>query len=92
MWTILESREAQGGLPRVPMQVRKKYELWKAIVRVSGPQGLLAIKGFNDEALKGEWEGHRSSRLNLQWRVIYWAKGEIFNVTVERVSAHDYKR
>ena len=29
------------------------------------------IKGLNDEALSGRWEGHRSSRLGLQWRIIY---------------------
>jgi len=38
---------------------------------LSGPPGLRLIKGFNDEALSGKWDGHRSSRLGLQWRVIY---------------------
>jgi hypothetical protein len=28
---------------------------------LSGPPGLRAIKGFHDEALAGEWKGHRSS-------------------------------
>ena len=92
MWAVLESHDVQRLLPRAPLQVRKKYELWKAIVRVSGPLGLLAIRGFNDEALTGVWRGYRSSRLNLQWRVIYSVRGEIFSVDVERVSAHDYRR
>ena len=38
---------------------------------ISGPKGLRNIRGFNDEALKGDWLGHRSSRLNPQHRVIY---------------------
>ncbi len=38
---------------------------------LSGPDGLRLIKGFHDEALKGEWNGHRSSRLGKQYRVIY---------------------
>jgi hypothetical protein len=32
------------------------------------------IKGFHDEALSGQWAGHRSSRLGIQWRVIYREK------------------
>ena len=38
---------------------------------LSGPPGLRLITGFNDEALSGEWKGHRSCRLGLQWRIIY---------------------
>jgi addiction module RelE/StbE family toxin len=58
----------------------------------SGPPGLLAIRGFRDEALLGEWKGHRSSRLNLQWRVIYRVEGDVFLVEVVQVTPHDYRR
>lgn len=59
---------------------------------LSGPQGLLAIRGFRDEALSGNWKGFRSSRLNEQWRVIYSAEAEVLVVQVVRVTAHDYRR
>ena len=54
-----------------PVEVQKRYEKWKDIVSISGPQGLKQIRGFNDEALSGKWKGFRSSRLNIQYRVIY---------------------
>ena len=72
MWEIEEHRRVDKQLSgSVPIEVLKRYEKWKDIARVSGPTGLKVIKGFHDEALSGEWKGHRSSRLGLQWRVIY---------------------
>jgi len=93
MWRIEEHRRLDRQLSgRVPIEARKRYEKWKDIVRLSGPAGLLAIKGFLDEALMGEWRGHRSSRLNLQWRVIYRVEGDAFLVEVVQVTPHDYRR
>jgi len=59
---------------------------------LSGPPGLRVIKGFHDEALAGEWEGHRSSRLGIQYRIIYRveAKEQLFQVV--SITAHDYRR
>ena len=71
MWEVFEHRNVTKRLKRTPQEVLKRYEKWKDIVEVSGPEGLKLIRGFNDEALKGEWKGHRSSRLNQQYRVIY---------------------
>lgn len=59
---------------------------------VSGLPGLRLIKGFHDEALQGEWQEDRSSRLSLQYRVIYkvTAKESIFQVI--SITPHDYRR
>jgi len=54
--------------------------------------GLKQIKGFNDEALCGEWRGYRSSRLNIQYRIIYKIENEQLFVKVIKVTAHDYRR
>jgi toxin HigB-1 len=59
---------------------------------LSGPPGLRAIKGFHDEALSGEWKGHRSSRLGLQWRVIYRVSANALLIQVIQVTPHDYRR
>ena len=72
--------------------VLKRYEKWKDIVSISAPNGLKQIKGFNDEPLAGEWKGHRSSCLNLQYRVIYKIENEQFFVQVVKITAHDYRR
>lgn len=93
MWEIHEDKQLGKALAKgVPIEIVKRYEKWKDVVRFSGPLGLKLIKGFNDEALAGAWKGYRSSRLSLQWRVIYQVKSAILTVQVERVSAHDYKK
>lgn len=94
MWRILEHRDADKELSsgRVPVEILKRYEKWKDIAMLSGPRGLRAIRGFQDEALSGQWRGFRSSRLNEQWRVIYSAETDIMIVRVVRVTAHDYRR
>lgn len=93
MWRIEEHRRVDRKLSgAVPREILVRYEKWKDIVRLSGPQGLRAIKGFHDEALAGEWKGHRSSRLGLQWRVIYRVLGEVLLVQVVEVTPHDYRR
>ena len=91
MWTILEHRHVVKELVGAPPQIREKYEVWKNIVMHSGPEGLRAIKGFNDEALKADLKGHRSSRLNQGWRVLYKVVSDQVTVVVERVSKHDYR-
>ena len=92
MWKIYEHKRAIKHLNLLPKEVLKRYEKWKDIVALSGPDGLRGIKGFNDEPLQGEWKGHRSSRLNIQYRVIYKIEKEYFFVQVEKVTAHDYRK
>ena len=94
MWKILEHRDADKELSsgRVPTEILKRYEKWKDIAALSGPQGLRAIKGFHDEALTGTWKGFRSSRLNEQWRVIYSVESDVLTVKVLRVTPHDYRK
>jgi addiction module RelE/StbE family toxin len=93
MWEIEEHRRVDKQLSgSVPIEVMKRYEKWKDIAKISGPAGLRAIKGFHDEALSGEWQGHRSSRLGLQWRVIYQVVANVLLIQVIQVTAHDYRR
>lgn len=76
----------------MPLEIKKRYEKWKDVVRISGPLGLRVIKGFHDEALKGKWAGHRSSRLGDKYRVIYRQEDDRLIVQVIDVTAHDYRR
>lgn len=92
MWEIHEHRRASKDLDQWPTEILKRYEKWKDVVRMSGPAGLRAIKGFRDEALLGEWQGHRSSRLNQQYRVIYRIDRDQVHVEVVDVTPHDYRR
>ena len=92
MWKVFESPGAQKRLTRLPQEILKRYEKWKDVASVSGPQGLRLIKGFHDEALKGKWFGFRSSRLSVHWRVIYRIIRDECWVDVIDVTSHDYRR
>ena len=93
MWRIEEHRRVDKQLSvSVPIEILKRYEKWKDIARLSGPPGLRIIKGFHDEALSGEWKGYRSSRLGLQWRVIYRVSASVLLVQVIQVTPHDCRR
>lgn len=90
MWVIYEKRPVLIVLDRLPADVVLKYEAWKRIIELEGPVGLRSIKGFHDEALKGEWQGYRSSRLGKKWRVIYHIAKEQLEVFVVEVMPHTY--
>ena len=92
MWEVYEHRRIGRRVPRLSTETLKRYEKWKDIVRISGPAGLRLIKGFHDEVLRGEWKGHRSSRLGLQYRVIYRVIGQKVLVEVIDITSHDYRR
>jgi len=76
----------------LPIEILKRYEKWKDIVAISGPQGLAVIRGFRDEALLGEWQGFRSSRLGIKYRVIYKVEATEILVKVIDLTPHDYRK
>jgi mRNA-degrading endonuclease YafQ of YafQ-DinJ toxin-antitoxin module len=92
MWHIEEHRRVDKQLSSAPREILKRYEKWKDIAMLSGPPGLRLIRGFNDEALSGEWKGFRSSRLGVQWRVIYCTVPEQQLFQVISITPHDYRR
>ncbi|HWQ38150.1 MAG TPA: hypothetical protein VNM24_05965 [Burkholderiales bacterium] len=91
MWRIEEHRRVDKQLASAPRESLKRYEKWKDIAMLSGPPGLRLIRGFSDEALPGGWKGHRSSRLGLQWRVIYRTVPEQQLFQVVSITPHDYR-
>ena len=92
MWQVLEHRRVDRQLAKAPREVLKRYEKWKDVASLSGPPGLRLIRGFHDEALAGEWRGFRSSRLGLQWRIIYRVVTTDVAFLVESITPHDYRR
>ena len=92
MWEVYEHHQVSGRVSLLPIEIFKRYEKWKDIVRISGPAGLRLIKGFHDEALRGQWNGHRSSRLGIQYRVIYQVVAHEILVRVIDITAHDYRK
>ena len=92
MWQIYEHHSLVRKLARIPIEVLKRYEKWKDIVEISGTEGLRLIKGFHDESLLGQWQGHRSSRLGLKYRLIYRIENKRLYVQVIDITAHDYRK
>ncbi len=92
MWEIYEHHSLVRKLIKIPVEVLKRYEKWKDIAGISGPEGLRLIKGFHDEALKGQWLGFRSSRLGRQYRIIYKVENRKLYIKVIDITPHDYRR
>ncbi len=90
MWRIQEHHSLDKIIEKLPLQAVKKYELWKDIVFRHGPGKLREFPGFHDEKLKGALEGQRSSRLKIQYRVIYSVEKDIITVYVIDITPHKY--
>lgn len=90
MWVIKEQRGIRKACRKLPPAAVKKYELWKKIIYRHGPEKLKEFPGFHDEKLKGVRMGERSSRLSLQFRVIYSVDRDVVTVYVLEISPHKY--
>jgi len=90
MWNIREHTSIRKCCAHAPVDVVRKYELWKAIVFRHGPDKLREFPGFHDEKLKGNRLGQRSSRLSLQYSVIYTVQRDIVTVVVLEITPHKY--
>ncbi|GAB1352061.1 hypothetical protein MASR1M12_07920 [Erysipelotrichia bacterium] len=90
MWKIFEHKSIAKTCKKLPAQVLKKYELWKDLIHRHGPSILKNFPGFNDEKLSGIREGQRSSRLNLQFRVIYEVENENIIIYVLEITPYKY--
>jgi addiction module RelE/StbE family toxin len=92
MWKILEHKRLDRRFKSLSVDVLKRYEKWKDIISISGPDSLGLIRGFRDEALREQWKGFRSSRLSLKYRVIYKIEALEVLVKVIDVAPHDDRK
>lgn len=91
MWAIYETKEVTKSLKKLPKAIQFKYKAWVEVVRNGGSKNLRNFPGFKDEALKGKLRQCRSSRLNIQYRVIYSERKEVKEIIVLKVTPHEYK-
>ena len=92
MWTILETKDVTKNVRKLPKQIQHKYKVWVEVVKNGGSANLRNFPGFKDEKLKGELRNCRSSRLNIQYRVIYSEDTDVKEIIVEKVTPHEYKK
>jgi proteic killer suppression protein len=82
------SKKAQKQIRKLPKNIVEALFVWVQTVEIDGLEAVKKIKGYRDEALKGDRKGQRSSRLNISYRVIYNDSNEI--VDILEVNKHDY--
>ena len=70
----------------------REFIIWVALVEESGIREVRKHKGFHDEPLKGQRQGQRSVRLNIDYRAIYIEResGKLELIEVVKVNKHDY--
>jgi addiction module RelE/StbE family toxin len=91
MWRVFETKEVTKKLNKIPVEIKKKYKAWIEIVKNGGSENLKSYSGFKDKQLKGKLRECRSSRLNIQYRVIYSEDKEIKEIIVVSVTPHKYE-
>jgi plasmid maintenance system killer protein len=94
---IVETKDAQKTLKRLPLNILRSYEIWARLVEEHGSQILREFKGYHTEKLTGELRGFSSSRLNNKWRVVYRLDREGLTEVLElvevcKITPHDYRR
>ena len=75
----------------MPIEIRKRYKAWVEVVRNGGSSNLKSFPGFKDKKLQGSLRECRSSRLNIQYRVVYKEDKSIKEIIVLKVTPHKYE-
>lgn len=80
-------------LRKVPQEIIVRLTRWVRTIEEFGLLEARKVKGYHDEPLKGQRQGHRSVRLGIKWRAIYLLSkfGEVNLITIEEVTPHDYR-
>ncbi|MBX3023675.1 hypothetical protein KF840_02070 [bacterium] len=85
------TRVAEKQLRKCPRHIVDNLMIWVAAVERDGVEQVRKVRGYHDEALKGDRAGQRSIRLSRAYRAIYEVKeGTARFVSIEEVSKHDY--
>ncbi|MFA5582839.1 MAG: type II toxin-antitoxin system mRNA interferase toxin, RelE/StbE family [Bacteriovoracaceae bacterium] len=82
------SSKAEKQLKKLPRNILENLMAWITFIEKDGLEKIRQIRGYRDEALKGERKGQRSSRLNKAYRVIYKEDGTILEII--EVNNHEY--
>lgn len=91
MWSVLESKDVRKSLKKVPVEIRKKYKIWVEVVKNRGSSNLKNFPGFKDKKLQGSLRECRSSRLNIQYRVVYKEDKSVKEIIVLKLTPHKYE-
>ena len=80
LWDNKSSRAVRRFPPELRRVARRKLFYLNDVEQL---KDLRAPPGNRLEALKADWSGHYSIRINIQWRIIFrWEKGYASDVQV----------
>ena len=80
LWDDKSSRAVRQFPPELRRIARRKLLYLNDAEHL---KDLRAPPGNRLEALKGDWNGYHSIRINLQWRIVFrWVQGQAFEVQV----------
>lgn len=91
VWQVLETKDVTKSLKKIPVEIQRKYKAWVEIVKNGGSENLKQYSGFKDKQLKGKLHECRSSRLNIQYRVIYSESRDVKEIIVLKVTPHKHE-
>ena len=91
MWEIYESKEVTRSLRKISGRIKKNYRAWIEVAKNGGSKNLINFPGFKDKQLSGKLRECRSSRLNIQYRVVYYENKKVKEIYVLKVTPHEYK-
>jgi toxin HigB-1 len=86
--SVTMSSKAQKESKKIPGHLMDRLMIWIESVENDGIMETRKVRGFRDEALKGNRQGQRSIRLNKAYRVIYTIKKNL--ILIEEINKHDY--
>lgn len=90
-WIVYETDDVKKTFEKLPSQIQRKYKFWLELMMHEGHQAVRKFSGFKDEVLKGKWLGHRASRLNKKYRVIYRIDKSEVIAYVKKIDPHKYR-
>ena len=70
---------AEKQIRKLPERILRALRAWALTIELEGVSGIRKLPGYNDEALKGDRKGQRSSRLSRAYRVIYTEEEDVEN-------------
>ncbi|OFZ61096.1 MAG: hypothetical protein A2381_16430 [Bdellovibrionales bacterium RIFOXYB1_FULL_37_110] len=89
---VLTSKKFEKQLKAIPSYIKEAALIWVNTVEDLGIFEVRKLKGYHDEALRGNRLGQRSVRLNRSYRLFYSedSSGSIHLITIDEVNKHDY--
>ncbi|MFN7904014.1 MAG: hypothetical protein ACK5P5_02420 [Pseudobdellovibrionaceae bacterium] len=100
MWKVeFETLKAQKEIEllikekKITREDQEIISAWIRQIKLEGPEGIKATAKWADHALRGEWDGYRSSAFSNRGRIIYCVKEKVVKILIARITEkHDYRK